>query len=58
MTYILVMGAGYIGSHTCLALAEKPVRPCFNNLVNGPAEFTECGHWSKVTFVTESGLQV
>ena len=37
-------GAGYIGSHTCLALAEAGFRPVvFDNLSNGHAEFAQWG---------------
>jgi UDP-glucose 4-epimerase len=45
MTNILVTGgAGYIGSHTCLALAEKGYTPvAYDNLVNGHREFVQWG---------------
>jgi UDP-glucose 4-epimerase len=45
MTSILVTGgAGYIGSHTCLALAEKGYTPVvYDNLVNGHREFVQWG---------------
>lgn len=45
MTNILVTGgAGYIGSHTCLALAEKGFTPVvYDNLVNGHREFVQWG---------------
>jgi UDP-glucose 4-epimerase len=45
MTNILVVGgAGYIGSHTCLDLANKGYRPIvYDNLVNGHAEFVQWG---------------
>jgi UDP-glucose 4-epimerase len=45
MTKILVTGgAGYIGSHTCLALAEKGYTPVvYDNLVNGHREFVQWG---------------
>ena len=45
MTHILVTGgAGYIGSHTCLALAEKGYTPVvYDNLVNGHREFVQWG---------------
>ena len=45
MTNILVTGgAGYIGSHTCLALAEKGYTPVvYDNLVNGHREFVQWG---------------
>jgi UDP-glucose 4-epimerase len=45
MTKILVTGgAGYIGSHTCLALAEKGYTPIvYDNLLNGHREFVQWG---------------
>jgi UDP-glucose 4-epimerase len=45
MINILVTGgAGYIGSHTCLALAEKGYTPVvYDNLVNGHREFVQWG---------------
>jgi UDP-glucose 4-epimerase len=45
MTNILVVGgAGYIGSHTCLDLSNKGYRPIvFDNLSNGHAEFVQWG---------------
>jgi UDP-glucose 4-epimerase len=45
MTHILVTGgAGYIGSHTCLALAEKGYIPVvYDNLVNGHRQFVQWG---------------
>jgi UDP-glucose 4-epimerase len=45
MTNILVTGgAGYIGAHTCLALAEKGYTPVvYDNLVNGHREFVQWG---------------
>jgi UDP-glucose 4-epimerase len=45
MTNILVTGgAGYIGSHTCLALAQSGYTPvAFDNLVNGHREFVQWG---------------
>jgi UDP-glucose 4-epimerase len=45
MTNILVTGgAGYIGSHTCLALTEKGHTPVvYDNLVNGHREFVQWG---------------
>jgi UDP-glucose 4-epimerase len=45
MTNVLVTGgAGYIGSHTCLALAEKGYTPVvYDNLVNGHREFVQWG---------------
>ena len=45
MTNILVTGgAGYIGSHTCIALAEKGYNPVvYDNLVNGHREFVQWG---------------
>jgi UDP-glucose 4-epimerase len=45
MTNILVVGgAGYIGSHTCLDLANKGFRPVvYDNLSNGHAEFVRWG---------------
>jgi len=45
MTNILVTGgAGYIGSHTCLALSQKGYTPVvFDNLVNGHREFVQWG---------------
>ncbi|MEN3794746.1 UDP-glucose 4-epimerase GalE [Fulvimarina sp. MAC3] len=45
MTNILVVGgAGYIGSHTCLDLAEKGYTPItYDNLTNGHSEFVKWG---------------
>jgi hypothetical protein len=45
MTNILVTGgAGYIGSHTCLALAHNGYTPvAFDNLVNGHRELVQWG---------------
>jgi UDP-glucose 4-epimerase len=45
MKKILVTGgAGYIGSHTCLALAKRGYTPIvFDNLVNGHREFVKWG---------------
>lgn len=45
MSNILVTGgAGYIGSHTCLALAQNGHTPItFDNLVNGHREFVQWG---------------
>lgn len=45
MPNILVTGgAGYIGSHTCLALAQNGYTPvAFDNLVNGHREFVQWG---------------
>jgi UDP-glucose 4-epimerase len=45
MKNILVTGgAGYIGSHTCLALANKGYIPIvYDNLVNGHREFVQWG---------------
>ena len=45
MVNILVTGgAGYIGSHTCLALAEKGYTPVvYDNLVSGHREFVQWG---------------
>jgi len=45
MTNILVTGgAGYIGSHTCLALAERGYTPVvYDNLANGHREFVQWG---------------
>jgi UDP-glucose 4-epimerase len=45
MANILVTGgAGYIGSHTCLALAKTGYTPVvFDNLINGHREFVQWG---------------
>jgi UDP-glucose 4-epimerase len=45
MQSVLVAGgAGYVGSHTCLKLAEAGFRPvAFDNLSNGHAEFVQWG---------------
>lgn len=41
---LVVGGAGYIGSHTCLVLAERGYEPVvFDNLSNGHAEFVRWG---------------
>lgn len=45
MTNILITnGAGYIGSHSCLALAEKGYTPVvYGGLVNRHREFVQWG---------------
>jgi len=45
MQKVLVAGgAGYVGSHTCLKLAEAGFLPVvFDNLSNGHAEFVQWG---------------
>ncbi len=41
---LVVGGAGYIGSHNCLLLAERGYEPIvFDNLSNGHAEFVKWG---------------
>lgn len=41
---LVVGGAGYIGSHTCLALAERGYRPVvYDNLSSGHPEFVRWG---------------
>ena len=41
---LVVGGAGYIGSHTCLVLAERGYQPIvFDNLSNGHSEFVRGG---------------
>ena len=41
---LVVGGAGYIGSHTCLDLFEKGFKPIvYDNLTNGHAEFVQWG---------------
>lgn len=41
---LVVGGAGYIGSHTCLLLAERGYEPVvFDNLSNGHSEFVQWG---------------
>ncbi|WP_333630186.1 NAD-dependent epimerase/dehydratase family protein, partial [Agrobacterium cavarae] len=41
---LVVGGAGYIGSHTCLLLAERGYEPVvFDNLSNGHEEFVRWG---------------
>ncbi len=43
-TVLVVGGAGYIGSHTCLLLAERGYQPVvFDNLSNGHSEFVKWG---------------
>lgn len=43
-TVLVTGGAGYVGSHTCLRLAEAGFRPVvFDNLSNGHAEFVKWG---------------
>lgn len=47
-TVLVVGGAGYIGSHTCLTLAEHGYTPVvFDNLSNGHAEFVRWGPFEK-----------
>ena len=44
LNVLVVGGAGYIGSHTCLDLAEKGFNPVvYDNLGNGHAEFVKWG---------------
>src|SRR5665213_490371 len=45
MTNILVVGgAGYIGSHTCLNLSQKGYTPVvYDSLLNGHREFVQWG---------------
>ena len=41
---LVVGGAGYIGSHTCLDLSNKGFTPIvYDNLSNGHAEFVQWG---------------
>jgi UDP-glucose 4-epimerase len=49
MTNILVVGgAGYIGSHTCLDLSDKGYTPVvFDNLANGHLEFVRWGPFER-----------
>ncbi len=43
-TVLVVGGAGYIGSHTCLTLSERGYRPVvYDNLSNGHSEFVRWG---------------
>ena len=43
-TVLVVGGAGYIGSHTCLDLANKGYKPVvFDNFSNGHREFVKWG---------------
>ncbi|MFN7025821.1 MAG: UDP-glucose 4-epimerase GalE [Pseudorhizobium sp.] len=43
-TVLVVGGAGYIGAHTCMLLAERGYRPvAFDNLSNGHSEFVKWG---------------
>ncbi|WP_374575507.1 UDP-glucose 4-epimerase GalE [Phenylobacterium sp.] len=43
-TVLVTGGAGYVGSHTCLRLAEAGFQPVvFDNLSNGHAEFVKWG---------------
>jgi UDP-glucose 4-epimerase len=47
-TILVVGGAGYIGSHTCLKLAEEGYSPVvFDNLTNGHEEFVQWGPLEK-----------
>jgi UDP-glucose 4-epimerase len=45
MSNILVVGgAGYIGSHTCLSLSQRGYTPIvFDSLANGHREFVQWG---------------
>ena len=44
LTVLVTGGAGYVGSHTCLALAEAGFRPVvYDNLTNGHAAFVQWG---------------
>jgi len=43
-TVLVTGGAGYVGSHTCLRLAEAGFQPVvFDSLINGHAEFVQWG---------------
>ena len=43
-TVLVTGGAGYVGSHVCLALAEAGFQPVtYDNLSNGHAEFVQWG---------------
>lgn len=43
-TVLVVGGAGYVGSHVCLALSEAGFRPVvYDNLTNGHAAFVQWG---------------
>ena len=47
-TVLVIGGAGYIGSHTCLKLAEKGYTPVvFDNLSNGHEEFVQWGPFER-----------
>lgn len=47
-TVLVVGGAGYIGSHTCLKLAEKGYKPVvYDNLSNGYADFVKWGSFEE-----------
>ena len=44
LTVLVTGGAGYVGSHACLALAEAGFRPVvYDNLTNGHAAFVQWG---------------
>jgi len=59
MTNILVVGgAGYIGSHTCLDLASKGFSPIvYDNLSNGHQEFVQWGPLEKGDLHDERRLE-
>ena len=59
MANILVTGgAGYIGSHTCLALAQNGHTPvAFDNLVNGHREFVQWGPFEQGDIRDRSRLE-
>ena len=58
MTSILVTGgAGFIGSHTCKALAENGFLPVvFDNLSRGHPEFVRWGPFVKGDILNSSDL--
>ena len=46
-------GAGYVGSHVCLALAQAGFTPVvYDNLSNGHAAFVRWACWKKATSAT------
>lgn len=47
-TVLVTGGAGYVGSHTCLALSEAGFKPVvYDNLSNGHADFVQWGPLEK-----------
>ncbi len=55
-TGLVAGGAGYVGSHCCLALAEAGFKPVvFDDLSNGHKDTSSGGRWKTATYVMARG---